>query len=113
MRGTHSSKLPSSEIRRIISTAWATIGAVSNEEYRLITLGKAGRARQRGLRPKTRGAARNTVDHPYGGGGAGCAPRGHRHARTKQGRPTEKVKRHEVQRNTRTNLSSIVANPAN
>ncbi len=82
-------KLPSTEIRRIISTAWATIGAVSNEEYRLITLGKAGRARQRGLRPKTRGSARNTVDHPYGGG-EGRAPRGHRHARTKQGRPTGK-----------------------
>lgn len=82
-------KLPSTEVRRIISTAWATIGAVSNEEYRLITLGKAGRARKLGLRPKTRGSARNAVDHPYGGG-EGRAPRGHKHARTKQGRPTGK-----------------------
>lgn len=82
-------KLPSSEIRRVISTAWATIGAVSNEEHRLITLGKAGRARHLGRRPKTRGSARNAVDHPYGGG-EGRAPRGHKHARTKQGRPTGK-----------------------
>lgn len=82
-------KLPSSEIRRIISTAWATIGSVSNEEYRLVKLGKAGRARQRGLRPKTRSSARNAVDHPYGGG-EGRAPRGHKRSRTKQGRPTGK-----------------------
>lgn len=82
-------KMPSTEVRRIISTAWATIGTVSNEEYRLITLGKAGRARYRGRRPKTRGSARNAVDHPYGGG-EGRAPRGHRHARTIQGRPTGK-----------------------
>jgi large subunit ribosomal protein L2 len=82
-------KMPSSEIRRIISTAWASIGAVSNEENRLVDLGKAGRARHRGLRPKNRGSARNAVDHPHGGG-EGKAPRGHRRARTKQGRPTGK-----------------------
>lgn len=82
-------KMPSTETRRVLSTCWATIGVVSNEEYRLVTLGKAGRARQRGVRPKTRGSARNAVDHPYGGG-EGRAPRGHRHARTKQGRPTGK-----------------------
>lgn len=82
-------KMPSTEIRRILSTCWATIGEVSNEEYRLITLGKAGRARHRGVRPKTRGSARNAVDHPHGGG-EGRAPRGHKRARTKQGRPTGK-----------------------
>lgn len=82
-------KLPSTEVRRVLSTAWATIGAVSNEEYRLIVLGKAGRARHRGVRSKTRGSARNAVDHPYGGG-EGCAPRGHKRARTMQGRPTGK-----------------------
>lgn len=82
-------KLPSSEVRRIISTAWASIGAVSNEEYHLVALGKAGRARHRGLRPKTRGSAKNAVDHPHGGG-EGRAPRGHRRARTKQGRPVGK-----------------------
>lgn len=82
-------KMPSSEIRRIIGTAWATVGAVSNEEYRLITIGKAGRARHLGIRPKTRGSAQNAVDHPHGGG-EGRAPRGHKRARTKQGRPTGK-----------------------
>jgi large subunit ribosomal protein L2 len=82
-------KMPSSEIRKIISTAWATIGAVSNEENRLVDLGKAGRARHRGIRPKTRGSAKNAVDHPHGGG-EGKAPRGHRRARTKQGRPVGK-----------------------
>jgi large subunit ribosomal protein L2 len=82
-------KMPSTEIRRVQSNAWATIGVVSNEEHRLVTLGKAGRARHRGLRPKTRGSARNAVDHPYGGG-EGRAPRGHKRARTIQGRSTGK-----------------------
>ncbi|MES2749075.1 MAG: 50S ribosomal protein L2 [Patescibacteria group bacterium] len=82
-------KMPSTEIRKIISTSWATIGAVSNEENRLVDLGKAGRARHRGIRPKTRGSAKNAVDHPHGGG-EGKAPRGHRRARTKQGRPVGK-----------------------
>ena len=82
-------KLPSTEIRKIISSAWASIGVVSNEENRLVDLGKAGRARHRGIRPQTRGAAKNAVDHPHGGG-EGKAPRGHRRARTKQGRPVGK-----------------------
>ena len=87
--GYTSIKMPSTEIRKIISSSWATIGAVSNEENRLVDLGKAGRARHRGIRPKTRGAAKNAVDHPHGGG-EGKAPRGHRRARTKQGRPVGK-----------------------
>ncbi len=82
-------KMPSTEVRKIISTAWASIGAVSNEEYRLVNLGKAGRNRYRGIRPKTRGSAKNAVDHPHGGG-EGRSPRGHRRARTKQGRPVGK-----------------------
>ncbi len=82
-------KLPSSEIRKVISLSWATVGEVSNEEYRLVRIGKAGRARKMGLRPKTRGTAKNAVDHPHGGG-EGRAPRGHKRSRTKQGRPTGK-----------------------
>jgi large subunit ribosomal protein L2 len=82
-------KMPSTELRKIHSACWASIGAVSNEEYRLVDLGKAGRARHMGLRPKNRGSARNAVDHPHGGG-EGRSPRGHRRARTKQGRPTGK-----------------------
>ena len=82
-------KMPSTEIRKVISTAWASIGETSNEEHRLVTIGKAGRARHMGLRPKTRGTARNPVDHPHGGG-EGRSPRGHRRQRTRQGRPTGK-----------------------
>lgn len=87
--GTTQLKMPSSEIRRVPSAAWASIGQVSNDEYRLVNLGKAGRARYRGLRPKTRGSAKNAVDHPHGGG-EGRSPRGHRRQRTAQGRPTGK-----------------------
>lgn len=82
-------KLPSTEIRKVLNTAWASVGAVSNEEHRLVSIGKAGRARHMGLRPKVRGAAKNAVDHPHGGG-EGRSPRGHRRQRTKQGRPTGK-----------------------
>lgn len=82
-------RMPSSEIRKVTSSAWASIGEVSNDEHRLVTIGKAGRARHMGLRPKTRGSARNAVDHPHGGG-EGRSPRGHRRQRTKQGRPTGK-----------------------
>ncbi len=82
-------KMPSTEIRKIISTAWATIGEVSNEEHQLVYLGKAGKARHLGWRPKTRGTARNPVDHPHGGG-EGRSPRGHRRQRTMHGRPTGK-----------------------
>jgi len=82
-------RLPSTEIRKVLSDAWASVGEVSNEEYHLMTIGKAGRARHMGLRPKTRGSARNPVDHPHGGG-EGRAPRGHRRQRTAHGRPTGK-----------------------
>ena len=82
-------KMPSSEIRKVANSAWASVGSVSNEEHRLVSIGKAGRARHMGLRPKTRGTAKNAVDHPHGGG-EGKSPRGHRRSRTKQGRPTGK-----------------------
>ena len=82
-------KMPSSEIRRVPSAAWASIGTVSNDEHRLVNFGKAGRSRHKGLRPKTRGTAKNAVDHPHGGG-EGRSPRGHRRERTAQGRPTGK-----------------------
>ena len=82
-------RLPSSEIRKVVSNAWACVGEVSNEENRLVRIGKAGRSRHMGLRPKTRGTAKNAVDHPHGGG-EGRSPRGHKRSRTKQGRPTGK-----------------------
>ena len=82
-------KMPSSEVRKILSTAWASVGQVGNEEHKLVTIGKAGRARHMGRRPTVRGAAMNPVDHPHGGG-EGRAGRGHRRARSKWGKPTGK-----------------------
>lgn len=66
--GYTSLKMPSGEIRKIHENAWATVGAVSNEEYKLVNRGKAGRSRWLGIRPTVRGSAMNPVDHPHGGG---------------------------------------------
>lgn len=82
-------KMPSSEVRKVLETAWATIGEVSNDENRLINLGKAGRNRWLGVRPTTRGTAMNPVDHPYGGG-EGRQGRGRRRAVSIYGKPTGK-----------------------
>ena len=66
-------KMPSSEIRKVRETCWASIGEVSNEENRLVNMGKAGRSRWLGIRPTVRGSAMNPVDHPMGGGeGKAC-----------------------------------------
>ena len=61
-------KLASGEIRKIINSARATIGSVSNSDQQNIKIGKAGRNRWRGKRPSVRGVAMNPVDHPHGGG---------------------------------------------
>ena len=61
-------KLSSGEIRKIISTARATIVIISNSDHQNIKIGKAGRNRWRGRRPTVRGVAKNPVDHPHGGG---------------------------------------------
>jgi large subunit ribosomal protein L2 len=82
-------KLPSSEVRKVLETAWATVGEVSNEENRLVNLGKAGRSRWLGIRPTVRGTAQNPVDHPHGGG-EGRQGRGRRRAISVYGKPTGK-----------------------
>jgi len=61
-------KLPSGEVRRILLTCRATIGVTSNPDHGLQVLGKAGRKRWLGRRPRVRGVAMNPVDHPMGGG---------------------------------------------
>lgn len=61
-------RLRSGEMRRILLTCRATVGAVSNNEHLLVSLGKAGAKRWRGIRPTVRGVAMNPVDHPHGGG---------------------------------------------
>lgn len=61
-------KLPSGEIRKFDLRCWATIGRLSNPEHKDISIGKAGRKRHMGRRPRTRAVAMNPVDHPMGGG---------------------------------------------
>lgn len=61
-------KLPSGEVRMVSLDAYATVGQCSNIDNENITLGKAGRARWLGIRPASRGIAKNPVDHPMGGG---------------------------------------------
>jgi large subunit ribosomal protein L2 len=61
-------RLPSTEMRRVLIDCRATIGEVGNAEAELVSVGKAGRNRWKGVRPQTRGVAMNPVDHPLGGG---------------------------------------------
>ena len=82
-------KMPSSEVRKVLETCWATGGEVSNDEHHLVTLGKAGRSRWKGIRPTVRGTAMNPVDHPHGGG-EGRQGRGLRRAKTLWGKPSGK-----------------------
>jgi large subunit ribosomal protein L2 len=79
-------RLPSGEVRRIPTDCRATVGVVGNAEHELIRIGKAGASRHRGIRPQTRGAAMNPVDHPHGGG-EGKSKSG-RHPVTPWGKPT-------------------------
>ena len=66
---THATlKMPSGEIRMVLLDCWATVGTLGNADYKNITWGKAGRTRNRGIRPTVRGMAMNPVDHPHGGG---------------------------------------------
>jgi large subunit ribosomal protein L2 len=74
-------KLPSGEVRRVLMTCKATIGSTSNPDHALTVLGKAGRKRWLGRRPRVRGVAMNPVDHPMGGG-EGRASGGHPRSRT-------------------------------
>lgn len=80
-------KLPSGEVRKIHSNCIATIGVVGNSEHELLSLGKAGRSRWLGKRPKVRGVVMNPVDHPHGGGEGKTS--GGRHPVTPQGKPTK------------------------
>jgi large subunit ribosomal protein L2 len=61
-------KMPSGELRKILINCYATVGVVSNSDHNLQSMGKAGRNRWKGIRPRTRGVAMNPVDHPMGGG---------------------------------------------
>ena len=83
-------KLPSGEVRMVRLECMATIGQVSNTEHENIVIGKAGRARWMGRRPKVRGVAMNPIDHPMGGGEGKSS--GGRHPCTPWGKPTKGYK---------------------
>jgi large subunit ribosomal protein L2 len=78
-------KLPSGEVRMVRKECMATIGQVSNPDWRLVRWGKAGRTRNRGIRPTVRGKVMNPVDHPHGGG-EGRNPIGMPYPKTPTGR---------------------------
>ncbi len=80
-------RLMSGELRLVLSTCLATIGAVSNQDQQNAKLGKAGRKRWLGKRPSVRGVAMNPVDHPHGGGEGRTS--GGRHPVTPWGKPTK------------------------
>lgn len=90
-------KLPSGEVRMVLQDCMATIGQVGNVDHENVKIGKAGRSRWLGRRPKVRGVAMNPVDHPHGGGEGRTS--GGRHPVTPWGIPTKGYK-------TRTNKAS-------
>lgn len=79
-------KLPSGEIRMVPLESMATVGVLSNEEWKNITLGKAGRSRHMGIRPKVRGVAMDPRSHAHGGG-EGRSPVGRKKPMTYYGKP--------------------------
>lgn len=80
-------RLSSGEMRKVLKTCRATIGAVGHKDHELIKIGKAGRSRWLGKRPAVRGLVMNPVDHPHGGG-EGRAPIGRKSPVTPWGKPT-------------------------
>ena len=83
-------RLPSGENREVLVQCMATLGQVGNIEHANIVIGKAGRARWLGRRPKVRGVVMNPVDHPHGGGEGRSS--GGRHPVTPWGKPTKGYK---------------------
>ena len=79
-------RLPSGEMRLILTNCRATIGVIGNSEHEKVKIGKAGRKRHMGIRPTVRGSVMNPVDHPHGGG-EGRAPVGHAGPMTPWGKP--------------------------
>ncbi len=80
-------RMPSGEMRLVLNECFATIGEIGNKTHENISLGKAGRNRWLGRRPKVRGVAMNPIDHPMGGGEGKSS--GGRHPTTPWGKPTK------------------------
>ncbi|MFH1223734.1 MAG: 50S ribosomal protein L2 [Pseudomonadota bacterium] len=83
-------RLRSGEIRKVLLVCKATIGQVGNLEHENISIGKAGRSRWKGIRPRVRGVAMNPIDHPHGGGEGRTS--GGRPSSTPWGKPTKGYK---------------------
>jgi large subunit ribosomal protein L2 len=98
-------KLPSGEVRRILLTCKATIGTTSNPDHSQQVLGKAGRKRHLGRRPRVRAVAMNPVDHPMGGG-EGRASGGH--PRSRKGLKAKGLK---TRNNKKKSTSLIISKP--
>jgi large subunit ribosomal protein L2 len=91
-------RMPSGELRKVRILCRATIGQVGNVDHEKVVLGKAGKSRWLGRRPKVRGVVMNPVDHPHGGGEGRTS--GGRHPVTPWGKPTKGFK---TRKNKRTN----------
>ena len=89
-------RMPSGEVRKIPVVCMATVGMVGNREHENVSLGKAGRTRWMGSRPKVRGVAMNPVDHPHGGGEGKTS--GGRHPVTPWGSPPGDTRRRKNKR---------------
>jgi len=83
-------RMPSGEVRLVKEGCYATIGKVGNTNHEKVVLGKAGRTRHRGRRPKSRAVVKNPVDHPMGGGEGKSS--GGRHPVTPWGKITKGLK---------------------
>jgi len=90
-------RLPSGEVRFVSLNCWGTVGQVGNIEASIISIGKAGRNRWLGKRPKVRGSVKNPVDHPHGGGEGRC-PIGRSRPVTPWGKPALGVKTRKAKR---------------
>lgn len=85
-------KMPSGELRKVLVNCCATVGTVSNSDHALESVGKAGRNRWKGIKPRNRGVAMNPVDHPMGGG-EGRSSGGHPRSRTGRYAKGEKTRK--------------------
>lgn len=95
-------KMPSGEVRLVKAGCYATIGKVGNPDHENLSLGKAGRSRHLGRRPKTRAVAKNPVDHPMGGGEGKSS--GGRHPVTPWGKITKGLKTRKKNKNSNSRI---------
>jgi large subunit ribosomal protein L2 len=93
-------RLPSTEVRRVSIESMATVGTLSNPDWKNITFGSAGRKRRMGIRPTVRGVAMNPDSHPHGGG-EGRSGIGMSSPKTPWGKPTLGKKTRKTKRGNR------------